>query len=54
MMGPKRDIVLLNAAAGLVAGGMCSSIGEGIEKAREAIDSGSARNTLDNFIKMSH
>ena len=54
MMGPKRDIVLLNAAAGLVAGEMCSSIGEGIEKAREAIDSGSARYTLDNFIKMSH
>ncbi len=53
-LGPKRDIVLLNAAAALVAGGVSSSIGEGVERAREAIDDGSARNTLDSFIKMSH
>ena len=53
-LGPKRDIVLLNAAAALVAGGVSSSIGEGIERAREAIDDRSARNTLDSFIKMSH
>ena len=53
-LGPKRDIVLLNAAAALVAGGVSFSIGEGVERAREAIDDGSARNTLDSFIKMSH
>ena len=53
-LGPKRDIVLLNAAAALVAGGVSSSIGEGVERAREAIEDGSARNTLDSFIKMSH
>ena len=53
-LGPKRDIVLLNAAAALVVGGISSSIGEGVERAREAIDDGSARNTLDSFIKMSH
>ncbi|MEE3233960.1 MAG: anthranilate phosphoribosyltransferase [Candidatus Latescibacterota bacterium] len=53
-LGPKRDIVLLNAAAALVAGGLSLSIGEGVERAGEAIDDGSARHTLDNFIKMSH
>jgi len=53
-LGPKRDIVLLNAAAALVVGGISSSIGEGVERAREAIDDGSARNTLDSFITMSH
>ena len=53
-LGPKRDIVLLNAAAALVAGGLSMSLSEGVERAREAIDDGSARKTLDSFIKMSY
>lgn len=44
--GPKRDIVLLNAAAALVAAGMAGDLKEGVVKAAEAIDSGEAAATL--------
>lgn len=37
--GAKRNIVLLNAGATLYAGGMCSSIEEGIKLAEKTIDS---------------
>ncbi|MEM9202917.1 MAG: anthranilate phosphoribosyltransferase [Actinomycetota bacterium] len=40
--GPPRDIVVLNAAAGLVAAGVVASIGEGVEAAQAAIDDGRA------------
>ncbi|MFC1606801.1 anthranilate phosphoribosyltransferase [Candidatus Latescibacterota bacterium] len=40
--GPKRDIVLLNAAFAVCAGGGADTPQDGLEKAREAIDSGSA------------
>ncbi len=38
--GPKRDIVLLNAAAALVAAGIASDLREGVARGAEAIDSG--------------
>jgi anthranilate phosphoribosyltransferase len=38
--GPKREIVLLNAAAALVAGGLASDLREGVARGAEAIDSG--------------
>lgn len=38
--GPKRDIVLLNAAAALVAAGIASDLREGVTRGAEAIDSG--------------
>lgn len=44
--GPRRDIVLLNAAAGLVAGGLADELSAGIELARAAIDDGGASRTL--------
>ena len=44
--GPKRDIVLLNAGAAIVAGKGAADISEGIEKARTSIDSGAAANKL--------
>ncbi|QNI32111.1 anthranilate phosphoribosyltransferase [Alloacidobacterium dinghuense] len=44
--GPKRDIVLLNAAAALVAGRIATDLREGAERAAEAIDSGAARKTV--------
>jgi anthranilate phosphoribosyltransferase len=50
--GPKRDIVLLNAAAAIVAGQKAADIKEGLEKAAEAIDSGAARRKLDDLIKL--
>ena len=38
--GPRRDVVLLNAGAALVAAGRARDIAEGIEIARDALDSG--------------
>jgi len=52
--GPRRDIVVLNAAAALVVGGKTSSLKEGIAMAEEAIDSGRAREKLELLIKCSH
>ncbi|MFH1243129.1 MAG: anthranilate phosphoribosyltransferase [Pseudomonadota bacterium] len=46
--GPKRDVVLLNAAAAFVAAGLDSDLREGIERARESIDSGRAGGKLDS------
>ena len=48
--GAARDIVLLNAGAALYAANVAGSIGEGIERARRAIDSGAAREKLAQFI----
>ncbi len=44
--GPPRDIVLLNAGAGLLIAGVAGSISEGIAAAGAAIDSGKAKATL--------
>ncbi len=44
--GPRRDIVLMNAAAGLVAGGLASDLRSAMKMAAHAIDSGSARDRL--------
>ena len=44
--GARRDIVLLNAAAGLVAAGMAGDLKEGVKLGAEAIDSGEAAATL--------
>jgi anthranilate phosphoribosyltransferase len=44
--GPRRDIVLLNAAAALVAAGLSSDLKEGVSLGAEAIDSGLAAATL--------
>jgi len=47
--GPKRDVVLLNAAAALVVGGKATDIQEGIERAADAIDSGRANQLLQKM-----
>lgn len=44
--GPARDIVLVNAAAGLLIAGLVTSLSAGMEAAARAIDSGSAAETL--------
>jgi anthranilate phosphoribosyltransferase len=44
--GPYRDIVLLNAAAGLVVGGAAGDLAEGVELARASIDGGKAQAVL--------
>ena len=48
--GAKRDIVLLNAAAGIVLGGKARDIKEGLNLARETLDSGKAYKKLEEFI----
>lgn len=45
--GPRRDIVLLNAAPALVGAGKAPSLGEGIRLAAEAIDRGLAMEKLE-------
>jgi anthranilate phosphoribosyltransferase len=52
--GPKRDVVLLNAAAGLVAVGKARDIPEGIGLARDAIDTGEATKALERLIAASN
>ena len=42
LLGPKRDIVILNAGAGLLVADKVATIQDGISMAREAIASGSA------------
>lgn len=49
--GPRRDIVLLNAAVALVAAGAAGNIDEGIAKAAAVIDSGAAMEKLNELIK---
>jgi anthranilate phosphoribosyltransferase len=44
--GARRDIVLLNAAAGLVAAGLADDLKEGVRLGAETIDSGQAAATL--------
>lgn len=44
--GPKRDVVLLNAAAALEAAGIAAGLRDGVRRASEAVDSGNARVTL--------
>ena len=57
--GPRREAVIINAAAGIVVGKKTKhpsglpALKEGVEIAREAIDSGRAQDKLDKLIKLS-
>jgi len=51
--GPKRDAVLLNAAAALFVDGKANSIEEGIKIAAEVIDSGKAIAHLEKIVEIS-
>jgi len=51
--GPGRDVVVLNAAAALLAAERAPDFAEGLEQARAAIDSGSARRCLDDLARVS-
>jgi anthranilate phosphoribosyltransferase len=52
-LGPHRDIVVLNAAAGLVVGGAVPDIAAGIDVAAAAIDDGRAQGALDALVRVS-
>ncbi len=47
--GPARDVVVLNAGAAILAGGSATDLGDGMDRAREAIDRGAAKGVLDKL-----
>jgi len=49
--GPKRDMVLLNAAAAFVAAGRAADFKKGISIGEDSIDSGKAREKLERLIE---
>jgi anthranilate phosphoribosyltransferase len=51
--GPHRDIVLLNAAAGLVAAGVSDGIEAGLIQAATALDDGQAEAALERLVAVS-
>jgi anthranilate phosphoribosyltransferase len=52
--GPRRDIVLLNTAYALVAAGLSKDVKAGLERARAAIDDGSAMAKLDGLVALTN
>ena len=51
---PRRDLVLLNAAAAIYVGGQADDFGAGMEAAREAIDSGAAAGVLSRLVSFTN
>jgi anthranilate phosphoribosyltransferase len=51
--GPRRDLVLLNAAAAIYVGGLAADLSEGVAKAAEAVDSGAAAQVLERVVTFS-
>jgi len=51
--GTHLDVVLLNAAAGLVAGGRARNLREAISLARESVESGEALSRLNRLVELS-
>jgi anthranilate phosphoribosyltransferase len=52
-MGPRRDLVVMNAAAALVAGERVLDLREGTRLAEKVIDSGRASEKLDGLVRLS-
>lgn len=51
--GVRRDVILLNAAFGMIVGGKAQTVQEGIELATKSIDSGMALEKLERLKEMS-
>jgi anthranilate phosphoribosyltransferase len=51
--GPRRDVVVLNAAATLVVSGHADSLLDAISASKESIDSGAARTKLRDLVEFS-
>src|SRR5205814_10496887 len=51
--GARREIVLMNACAALVAGGRANDLKEGVQLAAQSIDSGAARERLERLVAYS-
>jgi anthranilate phosphoribosyltransferase len=52
--GPRRDVVLLNTAAVLLAADRVTTLREGVEMAAASIESGAARRALADLVRVSH
>jgi anthranilate phosphoribosyltransferase len=51
--GAARGIALLNAGAAIYAAGLADTLREGVDAAREAIDSGAALRTTEAYLELS-
>lgn len=51
--GPARDVVLLNAGAGLLVAGVAPTLRTGVARAAQAIDDGAAARTLAEMVRLS-
>lgn len=52
--GPRRDIVLLNAAAAIIAGGLAQDFKTALTVAQDAINSGGAETALEKMVEISN
>ena len=52
--GPRQDVVLLNASAALIAGGMAKDFKDGIEIASLSIESGKAKEKLEKLVEFTN
>lgn len=52
--GPRQDVVLLNASAALIAGGVSKDFKEGISVAKKSIESGKAMEKLERLIEFTN
>jgi anthranilate phosphoribosyltransferase len=50
---PARDVVLLNAAAGIYVGGLATNLKQAVGLARQSIDNGRAAEKLDRLVNFS-
>jgi anthranilate phosphoribosyltransferase len=53
-LSPRRDVVLLNAAAALVAAGKANHLAEAMPLAARSIDTGAARGRLDALVRFTN
>ena len=51
--GPHRDIVVLNAAAGIMAAGLAEDLAEGLDLAQRSVDDGAAAAVLEGLVSVS-
>ena len=49
-----KEVTMLNAAGGMLVGGMCDRFDDGVELARETIDSGKSFKKLKEFAEANH
>ena len=52
--GPKKDIVVLNAAAAIIVAGLAEDFSDAVEKAEESVRLGKAQQALDQLVRISN